>query len=391
MSIGFSFTKSPSELVEYFKAKYPELHFDYDEIMHEAHHKSFTVAKVTKLDLLTDIQESLKDAMDKGKGFEQWKKELKPTLVQKGWYGKTEVINPATGEVKEIVVGAKRLKNIYNTNMRVAYAKGNYESQMQNDGEYFRYSSLLEGNRRLAHKQIHGLILPKNDPFWDKNYPPNGWGCACKVRVYTIEELESRGWKASTIKPNNVASPDWAFNPGITDNAKKIYEEKIQALRCKESNAKSKDAKCGFIEEAKKEQSQTLEYLAQNVILFEAVKELFTVKDKKIELCKSDIFGKEKIVILSSDTVQSHLKREEITAFDYSLVPNILDGRAFKQKENTYVVIQKYGKYYRVALKEVKDKDEIFVVSLIGSNSQSDYKRWIRELDKFEEIKNNKR
>ena len=59
------FQKSPTELVEYLKDKKPELHYDYDELMHEAHHRTFTVAKVTRLDLLKDIQDSLKNAMDK--------------------------------------------------------------------------------------------------------------------------------------------------------------------------------------------------------------------------------------------------------------------------------------------------------------------------------------
>ena len=42
--IFYDFTKSPTELVDYLKDKKPELHFDYDEIMHSAHHKTFTVA-----------------------------------------------------------------------------------------------------------------------------------------------------------------------------------------------------------------------------------------------------------------------------------------------------------------------------------------------------------
>ena len=95
------FQKSPTELVEYLKDKKPELHYDYDELMHEAHHKAFTVAKVTRLDLLKDIQDSLKNAMDKGIGFEEWKKNIIPTLKEKGWWGKVESVSPS-GEIKDI-------------------------------------------------------------------------------------------------------------------------------------------------------------------------------------------------------------------------------------------------------------------------------------------------
>lgn len=51
-----------------------ELHFDYDEIIHYAHNHAFKVAKITKLDLLKDIQESLANAELKGIGFDEWKK-----------------------------------------------------------------------------------------------------------------------------------------------------------------------------------------------------------------------------------------------------------------------------------------------------------------------------
>lgn len=183
--VSYDFTAPPFEQIAYLQAKKPELHFDYDEIMHEAHHKTFTVAKVTKLDLLSDIQESLIKAKEEGKPFKQWKNELKPTLIEKGWYGEVEAINPTTGEVKNIFVGSRRLKNIFDTNMRVAYAKGRYESQMQSDGEYFYYSAILDSVTRPGHSKLHGTILLKTDPFWDKNYPPNAWRCRCKVRTYT--------------------------------------------------------------------------------------------------------------------------------------------------------------------------------------------------------------
>ena len=108
---------------------------------------------------------------------------------------------------------------------------------------------------------------------------------------------------------------------------------------------------------------------------------LYHQKTKKVQLCKSDLFGEEKRALLSSDTAQSHLDRKEIGAFDYTLIPNIIDGRAFKQKENTFVAIQKYTKFYRAALKNVKDKDEIFAISLVKTKDKEAYR-----LRRFEEV-----
>lgn len=216
MGISYDFTKEPKELVEYLKQKGLKLTFNYEEMMHEAHHKAFTVAKVTKLDLLSDIHTSLQVALKEGKLFPQWKDELKPTLKEKGWWGEVEAIDPRTGEVKNIFVGSRRLKNIYDTNMRTAYAKARYESHIDSDAEYLRYVSLLEGNRRISHRAKHGIILPKTDPWWNINYPPNAWGCKCKAQAVTSVEMKARGLEVSQ-RPPNIADKDWAYNPGKTN------------------------------------------------------------------------------------------------------------------------------------------------------------------------------
>lgn len=243
---GFFFTGDSHELYNYIKDKKPELHFDYDEIMHSAHHKAFTVAKVTKLDLLKDIQESLVKAKKDGVKFDEWKKQIKPTLAKKGWLGEVTVKNPKTkepterpkGEKKKIYVGNRRLKTIYQTNMAVARAKGRYQEQMNSDAQFLRYSAIMDSHTRLGHAKHHGLILAKNDPFWDTHYPPNAWNCRCKVRAYTKDELKNKGLDVSKNAPESFAQEDWRYNPGKTDNIDKIWDKKIQALdtNCKEYN-----------------------------------------------------------------------------------------------------------------------------------------------------------
>lgn len=38
-----------------------------------------------------------------------------------------------------------------------------------------------DGRVREEHMKLHGVILPENDPRWNKIYPPNGWACRCLV------------------------------------------------------------------------------------------------------------------------------------------------------------------------------------------------------------------
>nr|DAR81687.1 MAG TPA: minor capsid component [Caudoviricetes sp.] len=182
--------------------------------MHEAHSRAFTVAKIARIDLLSDIQTSLSEAYKKGQGFGEWRDSIKPVLAKKGWLGDVSVTNPKTGETKQIYVGSRRLKRIFETNMRVSVAKARYESQMGSAGEYFRYKAVLDRRTRPGHAKLHGMILPKTHKFWEKNYPPNDWGCRCQVQVLTQYEMESYGFKPYAGTPLNVASKDWAYNPG---------------------------------------------------------------------------------------------------------------------------------------------------------------------------------
>lgn len=240
----FDFYAEPAKVVEYLRQKRPEVHFDYDEIMHGAHHRAFTVAKITKLDLLSDVQESLAYAAENGLGFEEWKKSLLPTLAKKGWLGNVDAKDPKTGEIKQIYVGSRRLKNIYNTNMRVAYAVGAYEEAMNSDAEFLRYTAVLDSKTRASHRALHGVVLPKDHPFWDTHYPPNAWNCRCKARAYTKQELKSRGWSVTENIPSVEPHPDWAYNVGKTDNLDAVFADKVEKLKDK---AASKD----FYENAK--------------------------------------------------------------------------------------------------------------------------------------------
>lgn len=392
MPVAYAFDTPPLDAIAYLGDKKPELHFDYDEMLHEAHHKAFTVAKVVKLDLLSDILESLIQAQQKGKSFASWKKDLTPTLIAKGWYGKTEVFNPDTGEFKTIEVNSRRLQTIYDTNMRTSYSQGRYKSQIMSSFEFLRYSSILDSRTRPKHASKHGIILAKTDPWWDSNYPPNGWRCRCKAQAVSQSMLDDRGLKVTPVAPANVADKDWAYHVGKTDSTMKAYEDKLKALKanCDDGKNARQTRPCQdkLHETAQKEFTADQKTLGERTATFIAIKELFTTTEQKsVELCKSDLFGEQKRVLLSEWTVQLHKEREEIGAFEYSLIPWMLNGRAFVQKETVFVIIKKLGKYYRVAVKNVKNSDEIYIVSLVRANSEKDFNRWIRELDKYEEKK----
>ena len=224
----YDFSLEPTKSIDYLKNKGYNLIFDYDEMMHEAHHRAFTVAKVTRLDLLTDIHTSLIDSMKSGKPFEEWKKELIPTLKKYGWYGQITVKDPKTDREKDIYVGSRRLKTIFDTNMRVSYATSRYNEQRESDSEYWRYSAILDGRTRERHRLMHGITLHRDHDFWKTNYPPNGYRCRCKVRAFTKSEIDSRNIIVSDEPPyTTIADKDWNYDVGSGNRISKLSKINI--------------------------------------------------------------------------------------------------------------------------------------------------------------------
>lgn len=212
----------PKEALEYFKGKGLKPAFSYRDVWKEEHRYAFTVAKVLEKDLLKDVRDSITKALAEGIPFEQWKQEVKPTLDQSGWaaYG-TERTEPF------------RLKIIYQTNMRVARAAGQWERAQKTKAALpnFEYNLGPSEHHRPEHEAWDGLVLPIDDPFWDEHNPPNGWGCKCWLRQIGRRETDDLGGLSEAPETNYVdwtnpstgqteqvpegVDPGWDYNPGV--------------------------------------------------------------------------------------------------------------------------------------------------------------------------------
>lgn len=180
----------PKQALDYIKNKKLHPAFSYKDVWNEEHATAFTVAKAMQLDVLSDIKGAVEKAIEKGTTFEQFKKELKPTLMQKGWWGKREMTDPLTGEAITAQLGSdRRLKTIYSTNLRSAYQKGQYDRTMESDlHPYLMYRIGASVHHREQHLRWNNLIRPKDDPIWNSIFPPNGYGCKC----YTVAVTQAR-------------------------------------------------------------------------------------------------------------------------------------------------------------------------------------------------------
>lgn len=220
-------------------------------VWQEQHHGAFTVARSAGFDILKDIHAACLDMMERGASFGEFKRNLIPVLQKKGWWGRTTRRDPETGEEKSVQLGSvRRLRTIFDVNMRVSFAQGRWEQQraVKDAFPYLRYEGILDSRIRPEHRRWHGTILPMDHPWWKTHYPPNGWKCRCDAVAVSDGDLERYGWRVSEAPDDgpplpwvNPATgevtevppgidPGWAYNPGDTDRAARLADTMLEKV-----------------------------------------------------------------------------------------------------------------------------------------------------------------
>lgn len=221
----------PPEASRFLKNKGMLPAFDWAEVEPIEHAVAFTVAKATQIDVLTSIRDAVQVALDDGETFETFKKNLTPKLKKLGWWEPEGAIGEDGEPVKNPLGSPRRLKTIYDANLRSARAAGQWEriERTKSSFPYLLYQLGPSENHRPHHAAKEGLVLHVDDPFWRRWYPPNGWLCKCWVRQITKAEAERRGidpspeielreWEnPATGQTRDVPvgiDPGWDANPG---------------------------------------------------------------------------------------------------------------------------------------------------------------------------------
>jgi SPP1 gp7 family putative phage head morphogenesis protein len=210
----------PKEAIEAFGRKGYKIGFAWQDVWQEEHSRAFTVAKAMSIDLLADIRAAVQAALVNGTTLAQFQKELKPLLQAKGWWGKQYVRDPATGEEKLSQLGStRRLRTIYDTNLRMSYAAGRWEriNEVQDARPYLRYVAILDARTRPQHRAWHDTTLPVDHPFWKTHSPPNGWHCRCSLQQLSASDVKRMGLPVGDAPPSPMRA--W-LNPRTGERMK---------------------------------------------------------------------------------------------------------------------------------------------------------------------------
>ena len=76
--------------------------------------------------------------------------------------------------------------------------------KQDSDRYFLQYRTAQDSRVRPDHAALDGITLPADDPFWDKYYPPNGWGCRCQAVQVRRSKYQSSDPKASMRLGDNA-------------------------------------------------------------------------------------------------------------------------------------------------------------------------------------------
>lgn len=354
------------EQSEFFRRKLALPSKNWDDLLRDQHDAGFIVAGAMKADLLADLKAAVQKAIDEGGGIAAFRKDFDQIVKNRGWEG-------WTGSESKAGI-SWRTRVIYKTNLRTSFSAGRYAQMTDPDvlkaRPYWRYVHRSTENPRLVHKAWNGIVLPAQDPWFDARWPPNGFGCDCKVESIDERELGRIGGLTSRTRLDNgerlhlvrstgelVKLPNgvdygWDYTPG------KSAAQNAMAARLNRLDAV--DESLARLNVAQLVASPIFKRFFAGQIGGEFPIATLAAADKALLGASSGV------VLLSQESLAAHTaKHPEITLADYRKIQEILDtGDVYQQGESRLIYITLGGVAYRAALKRTADGRKNYFLTL---------------------------
>ncbi|NOT18562.1 MAG: minor capsid protein [Sulfuriferula sp.] len=191
------FGMKPQEIIKFLQDKGLAKTWNFDDMLAEAHNHTFTVAKAMRNDILADIHEAVVSVPRDGISRQSAKSALTKKLQAKGWWGKQDVVDTGTGEVKKIQLGSpRRLNTIFQTNLQSAYMNARMDMMRQSldTHPYWQWVAVMDRRTRPSHAVMNGRVFGGDDVLWTNvAKPPCGYNCRCRPRPLSKRAVEREG------------------------------------------------------------------------------------------------------------------------------------------------------------------------------------------------------
>ncbi len=205
-----------SEQIAFFRRKLNLPTEGWTDIYTAEHDWAFVVAGANRDALVADFRAAVEKAIADGATLQDFRKDFDAIVATHGWdYN-----------------GGRdwRSRVIYETNLNTSYAAGRYQQLQAAPLWQYVHADWVQ-NPRHQHLAWDGLVLARDDPWWQAHFPPNGWGCQCSVRGLWPDDLAELGksgpdtapevnlvereiGQRSTLGPRTVRVPE-GIDPGF--------------------------------------------------------------------------------------------------------------------------------------------------------------------------------
>lgn len=204
------------EQLQYFANKYAIPVETLKGVPSEFHDFIFAVSRLMKSDFVQYLHQKILDGMKQGKGYQEVIDEMKTESKGK------EITQNFTN---------KHLITVLDTNYRRSHSAAR-KQQMEKPHvlAIFPYKMWIHRDSphpRHHHRALHRKVFLANDPFWDKAFPPCGFGCRCGAIAVTEDQVQRQGLKVED-PPDWQTIVDKGFESAAGSAAKKDQQKIIQ-------------------------------------------------------------------------------------------------------------------------------------------------------------------
>ena len=167
-----------AEQAEFFRRKLNVPTDGWTDIYTREHDWAFVVAGANRDAIVADFRAAVEKAIEGGATLDEFRKDFDRIVATHGW---------------DYNGGRNwRSRVIYDTNLATSYAAGRWQQLQAAPYWQYEHQDWVE-HPREHHVAWDGLVLAREDPWWQTHYPPNGWGCHCTARGLWQRDLEKLG------------------------------------------------------------------------------------------------------------------------------------------------------------------------------------------------------
>jgi len=170
-----------------FAGKVPLTREQFDGLVESSRDQAVFVTGLSADEIAQDIKPLLKQAIDKGWTWEQFRTQLE---------GKAEAYaGTAFGTgVMELAKDAWHAETVFRTNIMTSYNEGRRDAfedpELAGAFPAWQYVAVLDNRTRETHARQNGKVYLADDSYWDEWYPPNGFNCRCIVIPISVHRFD---------------------------------------------------------------------------------------------------------------------------------------------------------------------------------------------------------